>query len=527
MGVEYRNNHSQSVTDGFSQTFKESAEYFLQTQQVNILGEGFRDVITDNQTFRTYTDKLVEGLDATEEAHMRTLLENNRTTILQESVVAGIPPIASLAMPTLRKFWAKVALKYAIPTEPVKTPVFQVSFSKPYIQDPVTKEKHYLPDGLRDLNNGLAEKVKLSVAPYSLPLDNKDLLADVGASHLAGDAIDRQFLVTSVVITAVDAGGLNPEEKTVQVRSKMDINNRLYVEVSAKHSDGTAVADVLMGGVDPEKGTVNLVALRGNAKSVVFQGFVSSEAHNRATNVSFDLERRDITIGTGEHIEASLPLEMLTDTMAMYNIDGASEVVDVMSNVTAQKVDQEIYNFLDASFNAKPTYKGKFNVHPAPQFAGNPKNWLEEIKRVIDFYATKIKSETYYYQGYFVIVGNPLDTQLIPNVSWTFNHVSDSQNGIDVDYSIGAMSGSNRYTIVASDLIPAGELTMFFVPLTNKFMTVKYYPYTFNVVHNYLNTVNPNIPSIMMTKRHTIEEFLPMVCKIEILNNNGSLTASY
>jgi hypothetical protein len=523
MSVQYRNMHTQDENDGFSQTFRESAEYFMQTQQVNILGEGFRDVLTDNQVFLGYVDKLVEGLDATEETQMRTLLENNRTTILQESAVAGIPPISSLSMPTLRKFWAKIALKYAVPTEPVKTPAFSVSFSKPYIKDPVTNVKHFLPEGLRDLNNGLAEISRLSTEVYELPLDSKDLLADVGASAQAGDAIDRQFFIIGVEIEVVDAAGENPETKTIAVKTKMDINLCLYLEVNAKHSDGTVSSDVLMGGVDPEAGTINLASLRGKAKGVVFNGFVSSEAHNRATNVSFDLERRDITIGTGEHVEASLPLEMLTDTMAMYNIDGATEVVDVMSNVVAQKVDQEIYNFLDNSFNANPTYKGMFDVHPAPQFAGNPKNWLEEIKRVIDFHASKIKSETYYYQGYFVIVGNPLDTQIIPNVSWTFNHVSDSQNGVEVDYSIGAMSGANRYTIVSSDLVPAGELTMFFVPLTNKFMTVKYYPYTFNVVHNYLNTQTPNIPSIMMTKRHTIEEFLPMVCKIEIKNNDGSL----
>lgn len=527
MAVDYRNNHSQAMNDGFSQTLRESAEYFKHTQQVSILGEGFRDVLTDTQTFRTYVDKLVEGLDASEEANMRTLLENNRTTILQESAVAGIPPIASLAMPTIRKMWAKVALKYAIPTEPVKTPAFQVSFSKPYIKDQATGKKHYLPESLRDLNNGLAEKTKLLTTGYAVPLDEHDMLADVGSSAQAGDAIDRAFHVTSVTVSAVDASGANPEDKVVQVKSKMDLNNRLYVEVTAKHTDGTVTSDVLFGSVNAERGLVSATSMRGKIKEVTFLGFVSSEAHTRATNVSFDIERRDLTIGTGEHIEASLPLEMLTDTMAMYNIDGASEVVDVMSNITAQKVDQEIYNFLNLSFTENPTYRGVFDVHPAPQFAGNPKDWLEEIKRTIDFQATKLKSETYYYQGYFVIVGNPLDTQLIPNVSWTFNHVSDSQNGVEVDYSVGAMSGANRYTIVASDLIPAGELTMFFVPLTNKFLTYKYYPYTFNVVHNYLNTQNPNIPSIMMTKRHTIEEFLPFVCKIEIKNNDGSLVRPY
>lgn len=64
---------------------------------------------------------------------------------------------------------------------------------------------------------------------------------------------------------------------------------------------------------------------------------------------------------------------------------------------------------------------------------------------------------------------------------------------------------------------------MFFVPLTNKFLTLKFYPYTFNVVNNYLNTVNPNIPSIMMTKRYTLEEFIPLTIKIDIVNNDGSL----
>jgi hypothetical protein len=527
MTVEHRYDLRSENTDGFTQTLNETANYFMQQNHVSILGEGFRDILTDNSLYQDYANKLTEGMDADEAAQIRQLLENNRTTIINESAVAGIPPITSLAQPTIRKMWAKIALKYAVPTQPVKTPAFSVSFSRPYIQDAETGKKHHLPEALREFDNGLAEKRRLSKEVHALPLQDKDLLAQVGATAQTGDAIDRNFSIQSVTVEVPGATAEVPAEtKVVEVRSKMDINLRLYAEVTAKHSDGTVVTDTLLGSVDPERGTVKAIALNNAIKGVEFFGYVSSESHNRATNVSFDIERRDINIGTGEHIEASLPLEMLTDTMAMYNVDGAAEVVDVMSNITAQKVDQEIYAFLDNSFRSNPTYRGKFNVHPPAQFAGNPKNWLEEIKRVIDYLATKLKSETYYYNGRFVIVGNPLDTQLIPNVSWTFNHVSDQQNGIDVDYSIGAMSGANRYTIVASDLIPQGELTMFFVPTTEKFITMKYYPYTFNVVNNYLNTQNPNIPSVMMTKRHTIEEFLPMVCKIEILNNNGTLAAA-
>jgi len=146
MTVEYRTNHSQTMTDGFSQTLKEAATFFENTQHVSIIGEGFRDVVTDNQTFNTYVEKLTEGLDAQQEAQVRTLLENNRTVVLKEAAVAGIPPIASLAMPVIRKMWAKIALKYAVPTEAVSTPAFSVAFSKPYIEDAITGKKHYLPE---------------------------------------------------------------------------------------------------------------------------------------------------------------------------------------------------------------------------------------------------------------------------------------------------------------------------------------------------------------------------------------------
>lgn len=523
--ISYKNNISSSCNDEFSQIFKESANYFEQKEEVSVLGEGFRDIITDEKLFGTYVDKILEGInDATEVDNLKTLLENARTDILTESSVGGIPPIASLAMPTIRKMWARISLKYAVPTQPVKTPAFQISFSLPYIIDSATSEKHYLPESLRDNENGLADKKKLSTEFYDLPLINHDLLSDAGAPASAGNSIDNQFYISSVKITCKDTTGANPEVKTVSIKSKVDFNEKLYCEVSAKHTDGTVTQDVVLGKIDFDKGTISMTSLTGAVTSVSFLGYVSSESHNNATNVSFDIKRRDITIGTGEHIEASLPLEMLTDTQAMYNVDGANEVVDVMSNITAQKVDQLIFNFLKTSQEANATYTGTFDVHPQGRFAGNPKDWLQELRRVIDYYATKIKTETYYYSGYFVIIGSPLDTMLIPEVNWTFNHIADTQNGVEVDYSIGAMSGANKYNIVSSDLIHQGSLYMFFVPLTDKFLTYKYFPYSFNVVHNYLNTKNPNVPSIMMTKRQTIEEFIPLICRIDILNNDGTIT---
>ena len=54
-------------------------------------------------------------------------------------------------------------------------------------------------------------------------------------------------------------------------------------------------------------------------------------------------------------------------------------------------------------------------------------------------------------------------------------------------------------------------------------MTYKYYPYTFNVERGYRDPNMPNVPSLMMTKRHALEEFTPLICKITIKNNVGAV----
>ena len=156
----------------------------------------------------------------------------------------------------------------------------------------------------------------------------------------------------------------------------------------------------------------------------------------------------------------------------------------------------------------------------------DPDQWLKGLRRTIDWVATSIKNQFKSYDSYFVIVGNPLDVDLIPNVEWTFRNIDGEVNGIDVQYSLGAVRGSNHYRVVASDLIPQGELTILGVPTRNDYKSVVFYPYAFNVTSNYLNTRNAAVPSIMMTRRYTLEEFQPMIGKVKVLHNDGTLYGS-
>lgn len=528
MAVEYRLEQKSNSNDEFSTTLRETHELFKQNH-VSILGEGIKDVLSDNTLFEQYIDKLTEGLDPTEGENVRQLMENARTNTFIESTTSGIQPVASLTFPMIRKLWARTGLVKVIPTEVVKTNAFSVSFNKPYIMDEAG-EKHYLPEAIKNDKSGLKPKKNLSEEALTLPLDDYDLLADVGCSKATGDTIDRTFWIEKAIME-IDGKEIEvrvPRTSSLESSGMLDTNQKIYTEVKYEdETTGDVTVDTIMGYVDLSNGTMKAISLKGIVTKIFIRGYVASDAHNRATNISFDIDRRDFTIGTGEHFEASLPIEFLQDAMATYQIDGTTEVVDSMSNVVAQKLDLEIAAFLNGMYEGtNEKYLGTFDLRPSAGFAGMPKDWREEIKTVIDYFATKIKSESYAYQGYFVLLGNPVDMMIIPNVNWIFNHTVDTQSGVEVDYNLGAISGQNKYSLVSSDLLEQGELTMLFIPGSDKFKTATYYPYTFNVVNNYLNTQRASIPNIMMTKRHTIEEFLPLIGKIKILNNTGDLLSN-
>lgn len=571
-----------SPTDAFSKRLSETQDLFAQKHQTNIIGKNFEDILTDNVLYEEYITQLTEGFEATERAQICEMADCTREQILTESL-EGVQPYASLTMPILVKLWARLSLKYAVPTEPVTVPAFSVAFMKPYILGADGKTKHYLPESLNMQDNELAELYQLpmndgfaqnpaadtdpTADPYAeihigatgvttvtpqattaqaTAVNKGEIVLGVGGKRdrfnlftaskvfenktLKNDArfaVDRKFVVTDIFYPIDSDGSGTIVETPVKVNIKVDLYRRLYADVfytTYESDELVSKKDTVFGSVDLENGFMEFISMSGLATKIKVMAFLSSETHQKSTNVDFEMDKRDIEIGTGEHIEASLPLEFLQDVKAMYQVDGAAELIDIMSNVCAQKLDQRIYQFLMRAYEGtEAQYRKSFNVYPSGHYAMNPSEWLNELKKLFDLLATKMRGDYKCYNGYFVIIGNPIDTNILPNVSWSFNSVNDQQNGVEVQYSIGAISGANKYTIISSDLIPNGELTMFFVPTTDKFKTFEYYPYTFNVVKNYLNTVNQNVPSIMLTKRDTLEEYVPIIAKIIIKNNDGSV----
>ena len=528
--LQYANVLKSNRQDGYSQVFKEAVDAVRNSYHVNALG-GAEELYTDAQAFGKYIDKLTEGFNAEDAENLRSLLENNRMQVLAEASLAGIPPITALNAPTIVKMWAKSGLKNVIPTQVVDKPVFSVLSNHPYmIKNGV---KYELPFNRHDAfdQGQLKEQFVLEITPgSSKALTKLDFVTVTGNDNAvikcgpkdheetvtATSPIGKRLATNEIDYLEI----LTIDEKAVN--QKMSLERRFYIDgetpvfgqLIQEQAYGTSVQTrkLVLAGLEV-------------GKKITLRVGLSQATHERSTEISFEVKKRDFEIPTGEHFEVNLPIEFINDMYALYQIDSAATATETMSNVINQALEQEIHEFLSDACNRKEaTYKKKFNVYPSANYAIQPKDWLEEMKRTIDWLANKLKSDSYFYQGYFVIYGNPVDVALLPNVSWTFNSASDNINGINANYSIGAMSGANKYVIVSSDLVKMGALYMIMVPTVEDYQTFKYYPYTFNVVNNYLNAQGKKtMPNLMMTKRHTYAEFMNLSALITIENNNGEI----
>jgi hypothetical protein len=534
----------------YNEVLTEASDYFL-SQGVSIIGEGYKEIATNPALFEAYVEQLTEGASADHAAEMAQLMVNTNSNILRESSMTGIQPVASLSMPVIRKLWPKFALKDAIATEVAKAPRFVVSYTKPYMykgDNPANKV--WLVKGIA--GGGVDSDATVNSHGIGAEL-KKEYTGDHTIELNVGEAKVIDFRYVNGVDGTEDAHVViagSPSAAKVQPLDELVLSAGQYGTIAS--STFTKVGDIKFGkrlGVygsqvydfaggqllvqfDGKAGKATLAAI-GAAVKVTVKAGVSSEYNEESWSVGFDIARQDIDIPTGQHINAPLPIEALQDMQALYQIDGTKETVDLMTNIFAMKLDREILEFIQDSLANRPSNEAfngygvasefvrEFDCKPAAGFAGSNKAWREEIKPLIDHVAQLIRNETYLSNGVFTLVCNPLDAQVLANVDWSFRGGQGAADGVEVDYSVGTYVGANTYKVIASTNVPAGAIYIVFRPAGNTQMTYKYYPYAFSTEMGYTDPNRSRVPSVMMTKRHTMFEFMPAIGAIVIKNNNG------
>jgi hypothetical protein len=567
--------------DGLNQIIREAEEAFKE-KNINILGGGIAEVFTDDSIFEDYKVSMLAGCNESDSSNLNELFDNIRYTVVNEAL-DGIAPISSLSVPAIRRLWPKMALTNAIPTEVVKLPRFNVSYIKPFLKDGAGT-KHYLPEALLPGGSGetLVEGVAvwphiIRIADVSSATDVVDINGDqvfdtdgnaiaaytglakgANLSTLSGyattetltadDTIDPDFVITHAVVNTQNTVGVagGYQEQIVPIKfnyvqsgavSGITMNVEWYderdLDAAGKPLAGAVLkSDTIFGSLDRTNCILSLVSrahatyvgtpTTNSVVGIVVKGRFSQERNERGESVGFDIEGRDIQITAGDHINAPLPIEFLQDTLAMYNIDGAVKVVDIMTNVFALKLEREMAAFITNAWNRMPRYEATFDCQPSLGFAGTPRDWRIMLQDVIEHQAISLKQDMFYTGGKFVIVGNELDIKLIPNIQWVFTSAGNERSGVEVDYMLGAIgAGSIQFDIVATPHLTAGTVYVFFVSNEDEMMTYKYFPYAFSIEKGYLDPNNLTQPSIMMSRRHKLEYFVDAIIKINILNNDG------
>lgn len=550
-----------------SAVIHEAGEFFRE-QGYSVVGNGFGEVVGDPRLSQSYINALCEGIeDANRRAEMSQLLNNAAEQTLLNESLNGISPLSSLSMPVVRKLWPKCVMKDAMKTIVATAPIFTIAYTKPYlskIDEKGNEIRKELPRGVFTHDaDGAYETPYAASWGEDRVIEREIALAAANTfgeakfitekDKLAKTPLDKELELVEVRYTAQGS------EKSVFIGKKVglepviiaDIETPALPEIPAGPNETPPKVDAVeaMKGqiivrVDFANGLAN-AAFIGEIPAgltglkVVLRARKSSEWNEEGWDVMLDIARQEVTIGTGEHLNAPITVSYLQDVKALYNIDALAEIADLMTNTFAQKLDYELINFMIECFlkrpknSAYPVSDGyhamgehlyRFDVKPSAGYAGSPTAWRSEIKTVIEHAATKLMAETYLQSGTFVIVGNPLDTALLKETDWQYKQgMSGNIDGTDINYTTGVFQGTYVYKVISSINFEPGKLILSFIPSGDKQLCQAYYPYSFTMEkgNGYRSPNHSLVPNLMMTKRHTYYEFMPCTALIAIENNDG------
>ena len=337
--------------------------------------------------------------------------------------------------------------------------------------------------------------------------------------------------------------------------------------------------------VDKHPGPDAVTGAAPEILGVELEMYLNQQLNENVVNMGWDVTDREITIPTAQHMGVPFPEEYLTDMLRMFDINGVAKAVELISQTIAQAVDVEGLQFLapgrfnhskmlqrnnDPGWSNIPgNWTKVFDCRQSSVFTGSPMEWLSNLRGVVDNLANQIMHDMNFQQGYFVILGNSMDTGLLTAAQWTMtSEVGDDGEvaGVPVGYRVArVMGGAFPYMVISSqnerrrdiqvsdywgdaDTRQAqqgvtataaggvlsktysprvtGILRLFFIPTTPDQVTYRMFPYSFMVSNDnsYRHPDAPNVPALIAHRRYVFDSFTKAMGVINILNNDGTYT---
>jgi len=486
-------------TKTFDERFNDLYESYKEHHGIDIKRD-MKAMMADRSFMEQYKADLMEPVFeafremSPNDPHVQSVIDNVNMfwdtkvkSYTESASMAGFLPIATLEFPVLVKQFFSSILKDIIEVEAVKSPNITKHIRTTYMVDNQTGDEYEYPKCLFDgtwealWNASKGHKIREEVVPLTDGrLWKYDIIGELTDGTPGVDKLSFQFKIIGVQVGAdvirLPGNGITVEFSTNGTLVNGDLNFNY---------NGTQIEDTLSGQVDFKNGTISMSSASGQVTGVVFSGYLSNEKNLRSISVR---EKRDIlrfTIEDGARWNMPFSIEEIEDAAALLDMNYYNRMVDEIVRTQEMNECMTVIKFLNdefAKYNGVQTdiYKLEsmaqtytVDLNPPAYFAGDPFKYIStaiqfRLKSIIHqiLELTKLDDLS------FVIVGNPMATQLISEfVQWKAQNGA-SIGGISVNnsYGFGTDLGANvrvvatnlydAYTVDAVDTTGARELIL-------------------------------------------------------------------
>lgn len=470
-------------TKSFEDQFEELANHYKESAGVDIkkdVQKMFSDPVFMEQYKNDLLAPVFESFRSISagDPHVEATINNvsnfwdNKVRSYTESAsMTGFLPIATLEFPVLVKQFFSSILNDIIEVETVKTPNISKHIRTTYIVNNQTGEELEYPKCMFDgtwqrmwaASKGFPIKEK-AVMFDNGRLNKFDIISQLTDGRQGVDKLSFAFKIIGIVVGGEEIY-LRGNGITVEFSTGGTLVNGALNFVH----EGTQIDDILAGQVDFQNGTISMASTTGQVEGVIFSGYLSNEKNMRNVSVR---EKRDIlrfTIEDGARYNMPFSIEEIEDAAALLDMNYYNRMVDEIVRVQEMQECMTVIKFLNDEFEkfngvTTDTFKlesqaATFTVDlKAPKyFSGDPFKYIShaiqfKLKSIIHQLTEKAKIDGLS----FVIVGNPMATQLISEfVDWK-SQQGQSIGGITVNNSYGfATDMGANVRVVATNLYDA------------------------------------------------------------------------
>lgn len=496
---------------------------------------------------------------------------------MESSVAGNVHLSAFLNGPVVRGVWAKTWVPLLLRVIPLKDPKYAMTIDTPYLEK--DGERYYLPNALTDkaLNKDLFGlkrlvptpdgtkylpegwiaftngRVKGNLIADSLPaiehvglkkrIDIKISITDINHRKISGlDANGEEILdMVSPIVSRKES--IRAGQNSIGKAAEYVLSKKLKIA----RTDSGFVEVTFTFQINLETGAFTAFTSSDAVTAFKVDAKLSSEDNRYAAVMGTEQTTFQVNVGVGAHLHLNTPVELIQDFQRSHK--GADYIVamtDTISETYAMMQNREARYFLDASYDKTTpdfipdTVLRQANVAAAftmkTGVAGDPLTWLEKmLKKCISFNMQIVKTTTRIEDGFWSVVGHANNIGLLPDFTYQSYDALDVNEeagtatnlGFRVGYVFGFttnIAGTGKIRCLYSPEFDMDDgLIQWFNSTDTSRPTYIYHPYSYTVTRGgYQNPNNVNVPSIMVTKRHTFEDILPAQIRLTIIGNDAT-----